>query len=97
MPYRYSDAVAARYLAGHGMEEAAGPVNISTAARFLRLNGLTRSASETFQIIRQRRAARAAALQYCGLPVAAIARCLDLSMRQTARYPAATRQLEPLT
>lgn len=53
--YRYSrrdsDAVAARYLDGHGMEDAAGPMNISTAARFLRLNGLTRTASETFQLI----------------------------------------------
>ena len=88
MPYRYHDsyryahrdfdAVAARYLDGHTLEQSARPVNISTAARFLRLNGLTRSVSETFQIIRERRAARAAKLQRRGLPVAAIAKRLKL-------------------
>ena len=61
------------------------------------LNGLTRTASETFQLIRERRAARAAALQRRGLPVATIARHLDLSARQTARYLATARECEPLT
>ena len=106
MPYRYPDsyryarrdfdAVAARYLDGHSLEESAGPVNISTAARFLRLNGLTRPAPITKRLTRERRAAHAAALQRRGLSVATIARRLDLSMRQTARYLATARAGEPL-
>ena len=43
-------------------------------------------------MVRERRAARAAELQRRGLPVATIARRLDLSMRQTARYLAAARE-----